>query len=406
MKNYKVNLQNGDFAYLADQSYLAIKKETTAGVAVTPNVFIPLVSADIKTVVNHNVDRRMRGIDWKGADLIKGNRSHEGEVKIYGDADNIGYFLNMLMVKGSTTGDSNGYTHPFTVGNGATYTFEIKKGLYAQRFFGVRIEEMRMEFEEGQLVVTLIVKAMGQIGIGSVGVALTGAGMTSLVLDDGYDIAPNTGLVVGDVINVGGVDVTITSVNANGTTVGFASTTITASVGDAVYLKPQTVTQPTIYNPFYLGNVLVGIGSDASASATASASRSTATPIYDCTISFKNNLFTQNGSNRLDPVQIIPKTKEAQVSLKQLFTSAGQRQAFLDRKKQAITFAFLGGFIKSDFTTQEKLTLTFNNVKLVEHNNPIEVGELIVDEEKFEVLYDATDGQAMSASLINRTSTY
>ena len=403
MKNYKVNLYNGDATFLSDQSYLAIKKETTVGVAVIPNSFIPLISADIKTVVKHEVDRRMRGVDWKGADITKGNRSHEGEIKVYGDADTIGHFLNMVMVKGSSTGDSNGYTHAFTVGTGATYTFEIKKGLYAQRFYGVRIEEMKLEFEEGQL---LSVKAMGQVGIMSLGVALTGAGMTSMTLDDDYDIAPNTGLVVGDVLNVGGVDITLTSVNANGYAVGFSSTTVTASIGDVVTLKPQTVSQPTLYNPFYLGNALVGFGVDASASATASASRSTATPIYDCAIVLKTNLFTQNGSNRLDPVQIIPKTKEAQVMLKQLFTSGSQRQAFLDRKKQAITVALLGSFIKSDFTTQEKLTLTFNNVKLVEHENPIEVGELIIDEEKFEVLYDTTDAVAMSASLINRTSTY
>lgn len=392
-------------SYLSDQSYLAIIPEATAGVAVRPTNFIPLVSEEIKTITNHSVDRRMRGVDWKGTDLVRGNRTHEGELKVLGDPDTVGHFLNMIMVKGSTTGNgTDGYTHPFTVGTGDTYTIEIKKGSYAQRYFGVRIEELRFEFEDGQLTLTALISAMGQFGIASLGVALTGAGMTSATLDDEYDISPNRGLVTGDVINVGGVNITLSSVNANGVAVGFSSTTVTASIGDVVSLVPQTVTQPTLYDPFYFGNVLAGFGATASAATTAAGSRSTATPIYDLTIVLKSNLFKQNGSSRFDPVQIIPRTKEAMINLKQLFENASQRQAFLDRKKQGLVLRFLGKFIKADFTTQELLTFTFNNVKLVDYNNPVEVGELIVDDENFEAVYDTTDSQAMIASLVNRTA--
>jgi hypothetical protein len=393
-------------SHLSDQSYLAIKKEAVAGVAVKPNTFIPLVSESIKTVVNHEVDRRMRGVDWKGTNLVRGNRSHEGELKVLGDPDTIGYFLDMLMVKGSSTGSSaDGYTHPFTVGTGNTYTIEIKKGNYAQRYFGVRIDELHLEFEDGQLVVTAQIKAMGQVSVMSLGANLSGAS-TSLTLADTYDIAPNNGLVVGDVLTVGGVDVTLTSVNSNGVSVSYSSTSITASIGDPVLLKPQTVSQPTLQDPFYFGNVLAGFGATESAATTAAGSRSTATPIYDLSIVFKTNLFAQNGSNRLDPVQIIPRTKEASINLKQLFESVDQRQKFLNRTKQALTLVFLGKFIKSDFTTQEKLTLKFNNVRMLEHNNAVEVGELIADDQHFEALYDTTDGVAMSAVLVNRTATY
>ena len=402
---YKAHKFNGDANYVGEQGYLAIKEESSAGTAVIPNVFVPLISESIKTVVNHEADRRIRGINWKATDIIRGNRSHEGEIKVYGDPDMIGHFLNMIMSKSSSSGTSDGYTHAFAVGNGSTYTFEINRGNFVQRYFGVTIEELKMEFENGQLVLTIQVKAMGQVGAMTLGVASSGS-VTSITLDDAYDIAPNRGLVVNDVLNVGGTDVTITSVNSNGIAVGFSSTSVTASVGDLVYLKPQTVTQPTLRDPFYFGNTLAGFGADASAAATAAASRSTATPIYDLSIVLKNNLFAQNGSNRFDPVQIIPKTKEASIKLARLFTDATQKQKHQDRIKQSLVIVMLGSFIKSDFTTQEKLTLTFNNVKLLENENTIQVGELIKDEQTFEVLYDTTDGQAMAATLINRTSTY
>ena len=390
--------------YLSDNSYLAIKPESVAGTAVIPTNFVPLVSESIKTVVNHSADLRMKGITWKSSDLLRGNRTHEGDVVVLGDPDTLGHFLNAVMTKGSTTGDADGYTHPFTVGNGDTYTIEIKRGLYTQRYFGVYIDTLKLDFLDGQLQITASIRAMGQFSVGSVGVALTGAGMTSLTLDDEYDINPNRGLVIGDVLNINGTDVTLTSVNANGHDVGFASTSVTASVGDNVYLKPQTASIASLQDPFYFGNMLVGFGVDAAAAATAAAAVSTATAVYDLSITLKNNLFSQNGSSRFDPVQIFAQTREAQIQLKQIFESAVQRQKWADRTKQAMVIIGKGKFIKSDFSTQEKITLTFNKVKLLENENAIKVGEAIVDEQSFEVLYDSSDAAAMSASLINRTA--
>jgi len=390
--------------YLADNSYLAIIPEVTAGTPLIPTNFVPLISESIKTNVNYLADQRMKGVAWKSSDLLRGNRVHEGDLVALGDPDTLGHFLNMVMKLGSTTGDADGYTHPFTVGDPQSYTIEIKKGLYAQRYFGVLIDELKMDFSEGQLQLTSSIKAMGQFSVASVGVALTGAGMTDLILDDQYDISPNRGLVVGDIIVVGGVDVTIATVAADGFTVTFLSTVVTASVGDPVYLKPQTASIASLQDPFYLGNMLVGIGADETAATAASASRTLATPVYDMSISIKNNLFAQNGSTRFDPVTIVPRTKEAQIALKQLFENVSQRQDFYDKTKQAITISALGKFIKDDFTTQESLTLTFNNVKLMTSDNAIEVGELIADTQEFEVLYDSVDGAAMSASLVNRTA--
>lgn len=403
---------NGNATYLSDNSYLAIGEEATAGTAVIPSNFVPLISADVKTVVNHTADRRMKGIDWKSTGLLRGNRTHEGEIVILGDPDTLGHCLNMVMNKASTSGNgTDGYTHTFNVGAPSSYTFDIKKGQYVQRYFGVYVNEMKVEFVDGQMQITLSIMAMGQFSVATLGVALTGAGMTAITMDDEYDIAPNRGLVTNDVLAVGltaggYTNVTLTSVNANGIGVGFSSTSLTAAVGKSLYLVPQNPSFATLQDPFYLGNLLAGFGATASASATAAGSRSTATVLYDLVITIKNNLFAQNGSNRFDPAQILIGTKEAQVSCKQLFTDNLQRQAWQDRTKQAITLIFLGKFIKTDFTTQEKLTLTLNNVKLVTNDNGIKIGEYIMDDQSFEVNYDTGDSQAMQAVLVNRTASY
>lgn len=390
--------------YLADNSYLAIGVESAAGTAVIPTVFVPLVSESIKTVVNHTADRRIRGQNWKGNGLLRGNRMHEGEITVLLDPDTAGHVLNMAMLKGSTTGDADGYTHPFTVGAGDTYTFEIKKGLFAKRLFGVYVDEVRFSISDGQLQATLVIAALGQFSASTLGVATSGS-VDEIVLGDEYDISPNRGLVSGDVLNVGGTDVTLDAApDADGITVPVANISLTKSAGVTVYLKPLSVSNPTLQDPFYLGNLLAGFGADDTAAGTAAGDRATATPIYDLEITYKRNLFKQNGSNRLDPAQIAPQTPECQIRLSRLLENADQMQAFLDREKQAAVFNFFGKFIKSDFTTQEKLTFTFYNIKLIESEPPLEVGSLIKYVQDFEVLYDDGDAAAMIASLINRTA--
>jgi len=390
--------------YLADNAYLAIKPESAAGTAVIPTVFVPLVSESIKTVVNHTPDKRIKGIDWASTGMLRGFRSHEGEIVILGDADTVGHFLNMVLAKSSTTGDAtDGYTHTFAVGTPDTYTIEIKKGNHVVRYFGVSVDELKLDFVDGQLQVTASIKAMGQFSVATLGVTTSGA-VTSITLDDEYDIAPNRGLVVGDKLDVDGVEVTLTSVNANGVAVGFTSTTVGKSAGVRVFLKPQTVSLATLQEPLRLGNALVGFGADESAATTAAGSRSTATAVYDLSVTFRNNLFVTNGSNRLDPVLITPRSREAELMLKQLFATVEQRTKFLERGKQGVTMVVLGKFIKSDFSTQEKLTIKFHDARQTDHGYALNVGDLIMDEQNFAALYDSSDAKAVSVELVNRTA--
>lgn len=389
--------------YLSDNAYLAIKPQSTPDTAVVPTIFIPLVSENIKTVVNHTPDQRMKGINWKANDMLRGFRSHEGEIVVLGDPDTLGHFLNMTFTKGSTTGTADGYTHPFTVGDPDSYTIEISKGDHVVRYFGVMVDELKLEFEDGQLQITATISAKGQFSTALLGVATSGT-VTSMILDDEYDIAPNRGLASGDKLDVGGTEVVLSGApNSDGITLAITSVALTKSAGVQVKLKPQTVSFSTLQDPFYFGNIIAGFGADES-TATTNATQASSTPIFDLAITFKNNLFKQNGSNRLDPVTIKPRTREAQIELKQLFETADQRNAWLNRAKQAITLKFMGKFIKSDFTTQESFTLKFHNVKLLENGNPLSVGEFITHEQSFEALYDNSDAKALTMSLVNRSA--
>lgn len=399
--------------YIADLSYLAVKEETTEGVAVRPNVFLPLESVELKTNPNHTPDRRMYGTDFEALDLSQGERVHEGTIKVWGDPDTLGHFLNMFLKKGSTTGSAgDGYTHPFTVENPSTYTIEFPKGDYAQRFFGVKGDELRLLFEEAKLKIEADVKAMGQVSVMKTLAALTEAVSDVVGFSQEYDLEPNRGLVAADqlVIEPGTANeeiVTIASVSANGYQITLTGAVAKShSAGVLVYLKKQTISRSTLQKPFFYGDVQVGFAATKADAATAAASKATATPVHEFSITFKNNLLAGPTTNYRDPLKLLPQFKSCDVQIKQLFTDPTQHQKWLQLIKQGICFIFFGELINIVTPTKNKFTFALHNAKLIGNDEPLNVGEYIMDEQNFKALYDTSDAAALTVELVNKTATY
>lgn len=389
--------------YLADKSYLAVKPQSAAATPVIPNVFIPLIAGKLEVSQGYEADRRMKGLAWKSDDLLKGPRTLQGDLEFYADPTSTAHALNMCFAKGSSTGDSDGYTHPFTIGEGKSYSIEISKGVFAERFYGVRGESLKTSNDNNKIKFTLAVKGLGHFSTRSLAVALTGAGMTSAELSQAYDVRPTDGLVVGDVIRIGSVDVTLTSVNANGRTFGFTSTSITASVGEEVALLAQTPSYSSD-EIFYMGNTRVGFGVDESAATTAAASNSTATPCYDLAVTFGNNLFAAPASGYAGPAVILNQVREAQVELGRLFETPAEMRKYFETEAKAATLISTGRFVSSAQTSSNSLTMKFPKIKLMKNEEPLTVGEYIFDRQAFEALYNASAAHAVTVALVNGNS--
>jgi len=388
----------------SDKSYLAIKAQSVATTPVIATHFVPLISESIRENPNFAADRRMKGLAWKSDELLKGPKQWEGSLEIYADPDSLGHFLNMIYAKGTTTGDAaNGYTHPFTVGDGKSYSIEIPRGIYAERLYGVRGSNLKFSFEDNKMKLSLTIKALGKFYTRSLAVALTGAGMTTAVLSTESGLRPCDGLCVGDVMNVGGVDVTILTVPAGGTSFTFASTAITAAIGDPVYLKAQTPSFTNLKEPFYFGETLVGMAATSALADTAAASRATATPCAEVGLELDNALDAEPGSGYAGPSVLLNGVYSASLNLKRLFSTPQDYQKWVEIVKQAVTIISTGRYIKTDLTTSELLTIKMNKIKLLTHEEPLEVGNYIYDNQTFEVLHDAGDGAAIAISLINRS---
>jgi len=391
--------------YLGDKSYLAIKVEAAENTPIKPDIFIPLISESIRSILNREPDNRMAGLDWKSDDILKGRHTHEGTLELYADADTLGHIFNMLYKKGNTTGSgADGYTHPFTPADPKSYTIEIAKGLYAQRYWGVKADNLRLEFDNNKLKAIIDIRAVGQFSTAKLEVALEGEGEVEAVFQQDYVLNPTEGLKIGDVITVGGVAITLTSVDADGVTVGFGAIAVTASIGDSVYLTAQAYSYVAAQEPLFEGNALVGVGADDTAADTAASAKATATPFQEFILELRNNLLQQPATGQHDPIKLLPQTKEGQVITKKLFDSVDQHEKWLALDKQAMTIVVKGKFIKTDRTTWELFTVNLYKVKLNPNVNAVMTGEYIFDEQTFEILYDRTDDKAILISIVNNTA--
>lgn len=390
--------------FLADKSVIAIKPQADATTPVIPTIQFPFISESVRVNPNFEADRRMKGLDWKSDEVLRGSRTIEGDIVLYGDVEVLAHLMNMTYAKGTTTGDaSNGYTHAFAPGEGKSYTIEFKRDAYAQRFYGVRGDSIRVEFENNKARATLRIAALGEFYAASLAGALSGAS-TSAVLSTEQDPRPAAALVAGDVLIIGGTEVTITSIGSDKKTINFSSTSITAAAGSAVFLKAQAVSLATQRKPLSMGAALVGIGADSSAADTAAAARSTATPCYQIATTLKNNVLTAAATGYAGAAAILNQVREAEVTVRRLFTDPTQYQEWIERVKSAITITVTGDAIASDLSTSEAFTIKYHKVKKTQHEEALETGAYVFDAQTFEALYDSVDGKAVEISITNRTA--
>jgi hypothetical protein len=399
---------------LAEKSYLALKAETVEGTAVIPTVHLPLESEDLSTQLNLTADRRMYGNDWETNDLSPGERSHQGSLKLWADPDTLGYLLDMCLVKGSTTGSgADGYTHPFTPGDPQSYTIEIPRDRFAYRYFGVKGSELNLAFEDGKLKATLNVMGTGHFSVAATKDALTGASSSTIVLTQDYDLEPTRGLVAGDVLIINPDDAleeeaTISVVESDGVTITLTgAVTNSHDAGVNVALKAQTASFGTLQKPFFFGDLLVGYAATAALAETAAATKATATPSQEVEFVYNNNMMNAPFSQQRDNSQLLPRIKQATLTIKRLFDNPEQRSAWLRIAKQAVSLITRGELIKTTApTTRNQIKITLHKAKLEDNKEPLNVGEYIYDEQVFKAAYDSSDAKALTVELINETATY
>jgi hypothetical protein len=124
----------------------------------------------------------------------------------------------------------------------------------------------------------------------------------------------------------------------------------------------------------------------------------------EITAEYDTGLQAHPGSGYTGPGVLLNGVRTGAVNLTRLFTDPQQYQKWIENVKQAITIIATGRYIKTDLSTSEKLTIKINKVKLMTNDEPLEVGQYIMDKQAYKMLYDPTDGDALTITIVNRTA--
>lgn len=387
-------------------SYVAIKKETTAGVAVTPNVYVPYYKQNMVTDFNVVEDDPIVGNLFARFQTLSGNRKHTGSITIMAEPNSIGYFLDMFASKISTTG-SNPYTHLFKDSNSTppnSYTIDISYGSQVVRFMGCQAEKAVFGWDGNKMTMTLDISALGSF----YGREIASVATTTATLKTDYDAVPTNGLVVGDLIYgqtaLGASTISTTVASGITSTAFVAGVTLAAlTAGDFIRLRPATPSL-TLLQPFLWTRMQAFFAADAATALTNSATASNQTRLdqgseFSVMFPFVNS-DGENRSGSPDPAALLRTEYDVTFKAKKFFDTAEEIKYWnANTKRACVIRCYTGG------TNQYELRLTINNMVTRTNDMPIESAAPIYFELDYATNWDNTDQQAFSLTVINTIPT-
>lgn len=384
----------------ASAGYLAIKKETVKGTAVTPNVYVPYYKQSMETDPSLISDEPVYGNKFKRFQALQGLRSHTGSVSVMAEPNSTALFLDMTSTKTGTTG-ANPYTHTFAASNTVdpnSYTVDISLVSQVIRFFGVEASKLTFGWQNERMVLDLDLSGLGSF----YGREIASIATTVVTLKTDYDPAPTTGLVAGDLVKCTTVDgvtttnFTISSLTA--TTVTLNASAAAFAAGDMLLLRPASASL-SLLTPFLWGKTQFCFGVDAATALSATQTR--LEPSTEITL--MHDFQDKQGSRRsgaFDPASLPRDQYDLTFKVKKFFDLPDDlKQWNAISKKACVMRAYSGA------TNQYELRVTLNNLKIAKNGMPTDSANVIYQNLDFMPVYDQTDGQAWDGKVINALAT-
>ncbi len=392
---------------LANLGYLALKKETTKGVAVTPDVFIPLYEESIKHDIHLDEDKPIVGERAARFKVYRGQETITGSLKVLGEPQTIGYFFDMLLKKESTSGTpTTGYTHTFGLGDSSnSYTLEFLKGGVPVRLIGTEARSISPSFEDNKMVLNVDVSARSQFSV----VKIKSASGTAITLDDSERPMPSEGLTTSDKLRLYDVsagtyeDVTITSIDSNGKDLVVSTITGTYTAGDLAYLAPLTPTY-SIGEPFNWALTQFKFGENATAALSATPIRMEADSNW--TVMF--NMEDESGALRsggYQPASFVRTVGDVEVSLKKFFDDSQELDRFLQVTPRALVIEHTSPSLAGTNGTKSLLRITIDEYYIKEYDIPIKSDEIIYSTITLAPVYNVANSEMFKIELITSEDT-
>lgn len=387
------------------RAYAALKKETTAGTAVKPDVYFEMMEESINPNYENNYLAPAAGTRSKTYRAVIGkNGPPTGSIKIPVQAKTIGYFLTGIYgapTTGSAT-DTTAYPHTFTetaTGTIPTYTldFGYTDLSYVHRLYGVRYGNLKFGFEDNTLMADMDVQALGMFTVAQVTTTATSG--TALVISATAGITTDDTITVSYGDSTNSADYTVSAVDTDGVTLtlGSAITGKTHTAGDRVVIKSST--------PSYsLGSTFTGIGGTQFSIGTTLGTVAAA-DAEDFTFELAQELEARHALTGIAesdrwPVANLVKGYEAKCSFGWYHSDPKWVNSLRARAQLAVKVVSTGTTLAGAATVYDSLTINLPNLRLNSFRPPIGSDDIIQEDIEATAVYDTTAGYVSSIVLV------
>ena len=387
--------------------YAAIKKESTAGTPVTPDVYTPYYKQNISTDFHLMADTPVYGNRFKNFQHLRGSRSHGGGITVMAEPDTAARWLDMLLSKSSTSG-SDPYTHVFGVSNNTppnSYTVDVSLGSQVIRYWGVQASNLNIAWEDEKMQFELDVAALGSFH----GREISEVDTTDVTLKTDYDDNPTKGLVDGDLVSivdptgaVATLNTTVSSVDdETGVTLGASAAAFSA--GAMIVLRPATPSL-SVKRPFLWGLTRYFFDDTVADALTASSDADNQTRLDPGTeLSIMNEFEENEGSKRsggFDPASLIRTVVDYSFKIKKFFDGPEDIKNWNALTKRALVMKSFSGA-----SNEYELRIALHNMTQKNQTPETESASTIYTEPDFGANYDQSDGKGVEVTVIDAVST-
>lgn len=384
-----------------NSGYLALKVESTRGVAVTPDTYVPFYDETLTTDHQHDTNNSVFGSKAARHHVTPGIRAHGGDLEVMAEPNSTALFYDMLLTRDSVTGSGDPYTWAFKASFTApkSYTIDISSGNQVFRFAGVQASEITPAFDKNEMRWKVKVAALKSF-LGAE-IASVSDDVVTLKAPVNYP-APTQCLVADDLVAVVSADgetrQNFTISELTSTTVKLSDTPSNVSEGDMLILRPATP-DLSLADPFLWSRTEFRLAATASAALSAAHTPMEEGSEWTIMHPFDNDK-GEPRSGSFDPaalarggsVDVTPK-------LKKFFYSPDEVRNFIGLKKVACVIRCFSG-------SNHEFRLTLNNMTCTKGGDKpkIKVDTTEFYEMEYTPSYDESDGQMMDVKVINALS--
>lgn len=395
------------------RGYLALGKETTAGTAVAPSVYLEFISETITTNKTLVFSNPVYGSRSKRLHVNRGiNEAPSGEIVLEVEPNTIGYLLRSCFGAPSTSGptDTTAYTHvftqPYTTTALPTYTMDIAIGDddSIRRYTGVKFNSVSFAIVDNVWQATFGVTAQYEF-ISTRFSADEATSQTSL------SVYQTRGFTTSDTLNLGlgsanEEEKAISSIT-DAVTVVTAATAKDHSANDIITIKRGSPSFTQLNKFIFIGSQSVGTTFKIGAAIGSVAA--------DCAENFTFNLTNDiearhcaSGVYNVNryPAALLDKGYEASGTVTRYWADMDEQDKYDFSTLRAIEVETVGD-LAGAATTRSSLKLQLPDVRWTKQPVGNSGQDDIVQEDlEFVTAYDATSSYEAKITLINKVSSY